>query len=427
MGFFGWLFGQEEVQGNAQMAFEHKKIYEQWQTGPGVSSMSQAAGEWQQRVSTAFDDAHGELAKVLKDSQVAMQGAAGDRMRGSVTPLKQATEESIEVASQVGRAVELQAQGSADFKHKFPQPYEVPPSNIAWYDYASPISYGVKSGVHAQHEQKHDEVEAEARRQYEEYTQASNDRTNSIQKFSPVPSFSGDVSAAETRGVNKVDARTGDPSSGGTYSGSGAGTYRTSDDLAGGSTGSAGSGGATGPGGSTQPGGSSVSSEPSAGSGSAWAPPPSSAPAPTPGAGTGAAPGGGSGGFVGGVAGGLGAGGGAGSGAGGRAGSGVRGGYGAGGGSGSGRGAFGPGGRAGMGTVGGAGTTGTTGATGGRGAAPMGAGAGRGRDGEEDAEHENKYVLETDEAWEDLGLPRTAPPVIGADLEPPQQPPEGRR
>ncbi|MER6988721.1 PPE domain-containing protein [Saccharopolyspora hirsuta] len=80
---------------------------------------------------------------------------------------------------------------------------------------------------------------------------------------------------------------------------------------------------------------------------------------------------------------------------------------------------LGAGGRAGVGGLGAAGSAGVggSGSAGGRGGAGMaGAGAaGRGQGGrsEEDDEHENKYVLDTEEAWEDLGLPKVAPPVFG--------------
>ncbi|GAA4889263.1 hypothetical protein GCM10023222_56240 [Saccharopolyspora cebuensis] len=43
-----------------------------------------------------------------------------------------------------------------------------------------------------------------------------------------------------------------------------------------------------------------------------------------------------------------------------------------------------------------------------------GAGArGRGQEGEDDLEHENKYMVDTDEAWDELGLPKVAPAVFG--------------
>ncbi|PRW64455.1 hypothetical protein [Actinopolyspora mortivallis] len=433
MGLFGWFFGSNEQGGNARAAFDHRKIYDEVQNGPGISPASQAAGEWQQRVSKAFEEAHSELEAVLKDSQVAMRGAAGDRMRKSVEPLKKATDESIQVSKQVGSVVEGQAQGSADFKNSFPKPYDVPSANIGWSDYLSPTSYALKSGVHAAHEQQRDEVEAEARRQYESYTQASNDRVSGIQRFSPVPSFSGDVRAAEANPVGRIDpSMSGGGSGGGSGVGSG-GTYRTSDGF--GSAAGAGGSGTGGVGSGTGSAGSSV--PPAAGSGSAWTPPPSTggpAPTPTPAPGSGGGPGGGSGGGVGvvggpdgsgGGRGGPGTGGRAGSGSGVRGGSGPRGGYGAGSGTGSGRGTLGPGGRAGVGSFGSGGTSsgaagGASAARGGSAMGPAGAGRGAGRNGEEDAEHETKYVLPTDEAWEDLGIPRTAPAVIGGDLEPPR-------
>ncbi|QUH00244.1 hypothetical protein HUO13_04950 [Saccharopolyspora erythraea] len=119
----------------------------------------------------------------------------------------------------------------------------------------------------------------------------------------------------------------------------------------------------------------------------------------------------------GGRAGGGGAGGGSGRGVGGGVGAGGRvggvGGVGAGG-------QLGAGGRAGAGALGGVGAGGGSatgsGAGSGRGAGAMGAGAGgRGGQGdsEEDQEHQNKYMVETDEAWDDLGLPQVAPPVFG--------------
>ncbi|MEU6268985.1 hypothetical protein ABZ811_37870, partial [Saccharopolyspora shandongensis] len=64
----------------------------------------------------------------------------------------------------------------------------------------------------------------------------------------------------------------------------------------------------------------------------------------------------------------------------------------------------------------GSGAGGAAGAAGRGGAGGMGAGGagrGQGKQGEEDQEHEDKYWVDTDEAWEDLGLPKVAPPVFG--------------
>jgi hypothetical protein len=81
----------------------------------------------------------------------------------------------------------------------------------------------------------------------------------------------------------------------------------------------------------------------------------------------------------------------------------------------------GAGGRAGAGGLGGSGAGATSGssAAGGRagtGGVMGGAGAaGRGQEdrSEDDQEHESKYLLGTDEVWEDLDLPKVAPPVFG--------------
>ncbi|SDQ82993.1 hypothetical protein [Actinopolyspora saharensis] len=134
--------------------------------------------------------------------------------------------------------------------------------------------------------------------------------------------------------------------------------------------------------------------------------------------------GGGYGGAGGRAGGGLGGGGYAGAGgagghSGGRAG-GYSGGFGPGAGSGSGSGgnALGAGGRAGVGgtpSSPSAGAAGGTAAQGrGAGRAPVGAGLGNNQGGDDEEEHERKYVLDSDEIGDELGLPAVAPPVIGA-------------
>ncbi|MFI0465973.1 hypothetical protein ACH347_18015 [Saccharopolyspora sp. 5N102] len=184
---FDWLFGTREVRGQAQMAFDHPKIYGEIESGPGVAAASQTAAGWRDRVSTAFGDADAALDQVLKKFEVVMEGAAGEQARDAVTPLTQATRQSVEVAAQAGAAVQQQAQGSADFKNAFPAPYQVPPDNIGLTDYVNPVSYSIKSGVRVAHEERHDKVESEAREQYQRYIHVSNDRINGIQQFPPPP------------------------------------------------------------------------------------------------------------------------------------------------------------------------------------------------------------------------------------------------
>ncbi|MBB5159617.1 hypothetical protein [Saccharopolyspora phatthalungensis] len=422
MGAFDWLFGKQEIPGQAQMAFDHPKVYGEVESGPGVTAASQAAANWRDRVSAAFADADAALDRVLKDSEILMQGAAGDQSRDAVTPLSQATREAIEVAAQAGAAAQQQAQGSADFKNAFPAPYQVPPDNIGWGDYVNPISYGVKSGIRAAHEEQHDQVEAQARQQYESYTQATNDRVHGIQQFAPPPTFTGDVTAAQTAPVNKVDPSTGYTSTSDTNAGQPS-TARTSYNPT--------------PSASTPPGGQSSADRAAqvpAESGSAWATPPAAGPTPMPNLGV-PAPGPGGGGFIGGAvippgstgggtpAPGTGGrvGGGTGTGRGVGPGTGVRGGTGN-----LGGGRAGVGGSAPGGTAGASGTAARGGAGGAAGAAGA---AGRGQRSDEDKEHTNKYANPTDEAWKELGLPKVAPPVFGdwtaqAQEGKPPRPPE---
>ncbi|WP_190821878.1 PPE domain-containing protein [Saccharopolyspora pogona] len=399
MELFGCLFGTREVPGRAQAEFDHPKIYGEVESGPGVSAASRAAANWRDRVSTAFGDADGDLDRVLKKFDVVLQGAAAEQAKDAVTPLSQATRQSIEVAAQVGSAVEQQAQSSADFKNAFPPPYQVPQIDIGWGDYVNPIAYGARTGVRAAYEEKHDQVDAQAREQYESYTQASNDRANTVQRFDPPPTFTADVAPASTAPVNKVDPSTGYTSTTGT----GTGSARTS-------PGSVGTTGSAAPGG--QPSVSPDSQAP-AESGSAWATPPAAGvtPGPTVGAPT-SGPGVG-GGFVGGALIPPGSTSGPGTGAGGRVGGGT-------GGLGSGRGTGGGGGSRGFGSGGSSGgstsSSSSSGAGGRGGASGVAAGGGsvvRGKREDEDKEHTNKYLEPTDEAWKELGLPKFAPPVFG--------------
>jgi hypothetical protein len=399
MELFGWLFGTREVPGQAQAEFDHPKIYGEVETGPGVTAASRAAANWRDRVSTAFTDADGDLDRVLKKFDVVLQGAAAEQAKDAVTPLSQATRQSIEVASQVGAAVEQQAQGSADFKNAFPAPHQVPPDNIGWTDYVNPISYGAKSGVRAVHEEKHNQVEAHARQQYESYTQASNDRANTVQRFAPPPTFTADVEPASTTPVNKVNPST---YTGTTATASNAGSSAAQTPS--------GSFDTTGP--TTSSGQPSASPTPQvpAESRSAWATPPAAGVTPSPIPGTSTPGPGGGGGFVGGAVIPPGSTSGPGTGVGGRTGGGT-GGFGTGRGPGGGlgpRGSSGVGGSTSGSSSSGAGTRGgASGIAGGVGAA----GPGKHRD--EDKERTNKYLEPTDEAWKELGLPKFAPPVFG--------------
>lgn len=423
MKLFGWLFGTREIPGHAQAEFDHPKVYGEVESGPGVAAASRAAANWRDRVSAAFGAADGDLDRVLKKFDVVMQGAAGEQAKDAVTPLSQVTRQSIEVAAQVGAAVEQQAQGSADFKYAFPPPFQVPPDNIGWTDYVNPIAYGFKTEVRAAHEEHHHQVEAQARQQYESYTRASNDRANTVQRFEPPPTFIADIAPADTAPVHKVDPNTG-------YTGATTTTPTSTGQPSSDRTGSPTEVPSRTPGQPIVPNGQSMSPVPQspAESGSAWATSPAAGTTPLPGTGVPTSPGVGGGGFVGGAV--IPRGSTSGPGVAGRVGGGTGTGRGVGGLGGS---ALGPGGSSGGGgsTPGGAAAGGNATRRGGAGAAAGGAGAGRGKREDEDKEHVNKYVAPTDDAWGELGLPKTAPPVFGdwaaqdQEGKPPRPPEKG--
>ncbi|MGW1679275.1 PPE domain-containing protein [Saccharopolyspora sp. NPDC002376] len=408
MGAFDWLFGGREVAPPGQVEFVHAKIYGEVKGGPGVDSLSGAGKSWID-VGTAFNDAAAALARVLKDSEILMQGSAADQAREAVLPLAKATAEAADIAAATGAALRQQTDMSSDFYFSFVAPYEVPPDNIGWSDYVNPVAFAVKSGVRIVHEDVRDQVEAHARQQYEAYTQSTNERVNGLQAFAPPPTFTADVAAAETTPVRKVDPINGYEDVSDTRTGTEAsqlpGPRTPADPVP--------APDPVAP--DEQPPEDTVSETPTE-SNSAWAPPVGGG---NPVAGGGVpvqGPIGTGGGVVGGVVVPPG-------GPGGRSGSALPrpgSGIGRGGGPGAGRGVSGKpggGGRSGTGSgtpapgaVGSSGP-GVRGASGGL-AAGGPASGGRGKR-EEDKEHGRKFVKGGKDAWDDLEIPKVAPPVFG--------------
>ena len=144
MVLFDWLFGTSETSRRTQEAFDHRKIFEELKSGPGVDAASRVAAGWSSTVSALFNDADTSLQQVLNKFDVVMRGAAGEQAKDAVVPLAKATRHSLEVAAQVGKVIAEQAQGSMDFKNGFPPPHEVPPDDIGWADYVNPVSYAAK-------------------------------------------------------------------------------------------------------------------------------------------------------------------------------------------------------------------------------------------------------------------------------------------
>ncbi|SDP88333.1 PPE-repeat protein [Actinopolyspora xinjiangensis] len=431
-----------------RVGFHHQQKYQEIHGGSGTGTMSESVDLWRRSIAGDFEEVEGLLDDAARQAGVAWEGKAAEAHGDSLGPLSQFVRDANEVSQRVGGSTEDQVNNFARVRDTMPEPKKVTATDN-WLEKGGAALFGTETDLQRQ-EQEAAERAREAKRVYDDYQADSSATTASLPRYPDAPKLN--VSSGSENGSGQgrttVDMSGTDPdgsgsgglAGGGGSAGSGYPDYSSSGVAAGSGSGagnSAGDGGSpSGTGGS----GAGDSYSPS-GSESAWSPS-SGGSAPVPGAGGSGVSGGaggsgtGSGGGFGAV-GGIGAGSGSGGsrsggyGSGGRGAGGYRGGYGSGGygsggpGSGSGSGQT-PGGRSGVGAGPGArtpsstgGAVGGSGTAGGRGAMPMGGARGAGN-GEEDEEHENKYTVPTDEAWEGLDLPRTAPPVIGADLEPPR-------
>ncbi|MDR7301502.1 PPE domain-containing protein [Haloactinomyces albus] len=454
-----------------KVGFNHPQKYSEIHGGPGTGALNNSVSTWRSRIADKFDEVANLLDEANAKAGVAWEGAAAEAHGDSLKPMTNFVRDAKEVSTGVSHSAEYQVQNFANVRNGMPEPKKVTAtdSNL---EKAGAALFGYETDLQKQ-EQEAMERAREAKRIYDTYRESSSSVTSGLPRYPEAPKL-------EYGGQNPSYGQSVAVGSGTGYTGSsvgsGAGVYSAS--SSGASTAGGGTGGVSDDGSHCD--GSDDGGTPAV-SGSAWTPPPgggsSTLPAgSSPGGyvpGTGAAGAGGAGtgtgggagvGVIGGGSGGRGSGGrggtssgrggsragsgtgrggsstggragGYGSGSGGYGTGGRAGGYGAGSGaggraggfgSGSGSGQLGAGGRSGSGFASGTsgsttGAYGNSGTTGARGAGAMAGAGGRGRQGEEDQEHENKYMIETDEAWEELGLPRTAPPVIGGDLEPPQR------
>lgn len=429
-----------------QVGFDHQQKYQQIHGGSGTGNLSQVAQGWKDSIAKDFDEVEKLLDDAAKQAGVAWEGQAAEAHGQSLGPLTSYVRDSKAVSQSVGDLTARQVDDFAGVRDGMPEPKKVTATdNLA--EKGGAWLLGTETDLQQQ-EREAKERAQQAKQVYDTYQTSTRYNTSSLPHYPEAPKLNyeaGNNGPGGGGGRSTVPSGTyADTGSDNGYSGGGTGGYGG---YGSGGSGSGGSGSGSGSDGYyTQPDseyygpggpdsgsgghGDGSDGDDSSGSESAWANPPA-------GGGVGGVPpgmggaggaggggygaggyGGAGGGVVGGAVGGFGGGG---------AGSGYGSGYGARGGAGAGAGqSVGAGGRSGMGQAPGAargGVLGGTGAAGGSagGRGMMGGmGGARGAGGEEDEEHENKYMVETDEAWEDLGLPRTAPPVIGADLEPPQ-------
>ncbi|MEV0087796.1 hypothetical protein [Saccharopolyspora sp. NPDC050642] len=405
----GYLLTRDSDRGNTdeimqKVGFNHPEKYQQIQGGKGTNDLAESVRGWKGEIADLFDRVASDLDTANTKAGLAWTGQAAEEHGNKLSPMTDYIRDAKDVSTSVGDAAEQQVQNFGKVKHSMPEPVKVDATDNllekggAWL-------VGGETDLQKQ-EREATEKAQEAKQHYDNYSNSTTNVSQNLAFYPKAPEMAYDQGSGSTGTnptVGSIPNGSGIPG-GGPGGGGGGGSWGGS--LGGGSgSGSGGTGGTGGPGdGYTTP--SQNTSQ--------WSSPPvTNGPGlpvnPGPNVGTGPNMGGGGFGM-------MPPGGGSGSGAGGAGG--ARG-LGAGGAGGRGAG-LGAGGRAGLGGLGGGsgagGAGGAAGAAGRGGAGGMGAGAagrGQGKQGEEDLEHEDKYWVDTDEAWDDLGLPKVAPPVFG--------------
>ncbi|MFI0470972.1 PPE domain-containing protein [Saccharopolyspora sp. 5N102] len=402
----GYLLTRESDRGNTdeimkQVGFNHPEKFKQIHGGAGTGPLVTSVEGWRRGITEDFDEVGRLLDEANAKAGVAWTGQAAEEHGNSLKPMSQFVQDAKTVSASVGDSAEQQVNNYGLVKNSMPEPVKVDATDNmlekggAWL-------VGGETDLQKQERQATEKAQ-EAKQHYDNYSNSTTNVSQNLAFYPKAPEMAYDQGSGSTGTnptVGSIPNGSGIPG-GGPGGGGGGGSWGGS---LGGGSGSGGTGGTGGPG----DGGYTTPSQNT----SQWSSPPvTNGPGlpvnPGPNVGTGPNMGGGGIGMMppGGGAGGAGAGGGRGLGAGGTGGRGA---------------GLGAGGRAGLGGLGGgsgAGGAGSAaGAAGRGGAGGMGAGAagrGQGKQGEEDQEHEDKYWVDTDEAWDDLGLPKVAPPVFG--------------
>jgi len=421
--------------------------------GRGAAGLSELAGSYRS-FSTALDEVGGYVESAMQNGRASHSGAAADATQGALSPLAAFAAAASQQATQAEQSVYDVAEHYSAARNSMPAGMDEPSLWTAATNVVAPVSMANPDSNYFVQRAQYDGRTDAAAQVMTTYQGSANGTVTALQTFrapegsavslaapggSQVAAGGGTVGVPSIGGAGSGEAGSGGAGSGG--AGSGAGSAGAGGMGAGSPVGSA---GAAAPVGAGVPVGAGSGAQPQAPAATA---PAHAGPVETPGQGAGAAgsqtrPGlapaggaaglgalgatgigaaasqdgraaGGSGPYWGG-AGGRYRGGGAGGrfAAGGADGFGPRGSGGPGSGGGA-RSGFGPAGGAGPGVTGT--TPGAAGARGGMGAVPMGAGAGRGRGGE-DSEHQRPgYLIELDENAIVGKLDRVAPPVIGED------------
>ncbi|GGI68580.1 hypothetical protein GCM10011581_01890 [Saccharopolyspora subtropica] len=384
-----------------KVGFNHPEKYKQIHEGPGLGGLDTAVSGWSSKVAEDLEHVANLLDEANAKAGVTWTGEAAEQHGSSLKPMTDFIRDAREISMTVGDNAATGASHFGDIKHAMPEPVEVTATD-SLLEKGGAWLVGGETDLQKQEREAQERAE-QAKQYYERYDAATQSTTASLPSFPEPPQMAYDQGAQESTSRQTVNTPT-NPSAIGSRQVN-TGNY---------SIGDVGPGVGPGSGSGTGSGSGSTPAQ----SSSQWATPPTGTGGINmPNTGTGPGAGvpntstfGGSI-FPTGPGTGAGAGrGGMGAGAGGR-------GLGAGAGRGPGIGAGGRAGVGGLGAGSGAGASGGVAGAGGRGGAAgaMGgaAGRGRGKEGEDDLEHENKYWVDNDDAWDELGLPKVAPPVFG--------------
>jgi hypothetical protein len=393
----GYLLTRDSDRGNTdeimqQVGFNHPEKYKQIHGGRGTDMLVMNVQSWKSNIADDFDAVAALLDEANAKAGVAWTGQAAEEHGKKLTPMTDYIRDAKDVSTSVGDSAEQQVQNFGQVKNSMPEPVQVTATDNM-LEQGGAWLVGGETDLQQQERQATDKAQ-EAKQYYDNYSESTSNVSQNLAYYPKAPEMAYDQGSGTT-GTN--------PTVGSMSTGSGI------------------------PGGGSTPGGGSSGVGDYSGSGSSpsqsssqWSSPAGTGPSGLPSTGPGLNTGPGTTGPTGPGAFGVMAPNGPGGGAGAGRGMGGAGGRGLGAGGAGGRGpGMGAGGRAGLGGLG-SGAGGAGGAAGGAGrggAGGMGAGGaagrGQGKEGEEDLEHENKYWVDTDEAWDELGLPKVAPPVFG--------------
>jgi hypothetical protein len=179
-----WPF-DSKTSGHPHAAFDHQKIYSQLQSGIGPSGLSTAVGDWQTQVAAAFDRAHTHLTDMANKIDPVWQGEAAEGFRDSTTPLVDFVDAAKTVSQSMGNTTGSQADHFAAVKNSMPAPVKVTATDSA----LSRGFHDLFGGTTDAEDQEQDALNKsdEAARIYADYHDNSTSNTASLPEYPVAP------------------------------------------------------------------------------------------------------------------------------------------------------------------------------------------------------------------------------------------------